>query len=152
MPEKPASKRTILFISGIKQNEPKTLTYLSKSKTMSIEALRLIPQEESFNESTFEQEIITSHQLQDYPAVLEAIKTILKLINPVRVNGAGNHEITTLFRDTVFKNRNSIGTSSLNQLAEANLSDETGTLTDKGVELVKAISASYKGVEGELAY
>ncbi|QMU29398.1 hypothetical protein [Adhaeribacter radiodurans] len=119
---------------------------------MSIEALKLIPQEESFNETSFEQEITNRHQLQDRPAILETIKTILKLINPVRVNGAGNHEITTLFRDIVFKNRNMIGTTGLSQLAEANLSDENGTLTDKGVELVKAIAGSYKGVEGELAY
>ncbi|WP_146153483.1 hypothetical protein [Adhaeribacter arboris] len=119
---------------------------------MSIDALRLIPQEDSFNETSFEQEITSRHQLQDHPAMLETIKTILKLLNPVRVNGVGDHEVTTLFRDTVFKNRNSIGTTGLNQLAEANLSDENGTLTAKGVELVKAIAASYKGVEGELVY
>ncbi len=144
--------RTILLLSGIKQDERTTKTYLSKLKTMSIEALKLVPHEESFNETSFEQEITSRHQLQDHPAVLETIKTILKLINPVRVNGKGNHELTTLFRDTVFKNRNSIGATGLSQLAEANLSDETGTLTDKGVELVKAIAAPYKGVEGELAY
>ncbi|PSR52240.1 hypothetical protein AHMF7605_01230 [Adhaeribacter arboris] len=145
-------KRTILLVTGIKQNEVITIKYLIKRKTMSIDALRLIPQEDSFNETSFEQEITSRHQLQDHPAMLETIKTILKLLNPVRVNGVGDHEVTTLFRDTVFKNRNSIGTTGLNQLAEANLSDENGTLTAKGVELVKAIAASYKGVEGELVY
>ncbi len=118
---------------------------------MSIEALKLIPQEEAFDETAFDQEISNQNKLQDHPAVIQTLKIILKLINPVRVNGAGNHEITTLFRDTVFKNRNLIG-GGLNQLAEAGLSDATGTLTDQGVALIKAIAAPYKGVEGELAY
>ncbi|RDC62252.1 hypothetical protein [Adhaeribacter pallidiroseus] len=119
---------------------------------MSIEALKLIPQDESFDETTFDQEFTKKNKLQDHPEVVQALKTILKLINPVRVHGAGDHEITTLFRDTVFKNRNSIGTSHLDQLAEAGLSDTTGTLTGQGITVVKAFAAPYKGVEGELAY
>ncbi len=119
---------------------------------MSIEALKLIPQDEAFDETTFDQEFTKKNKLQDYPEVVQALKTILKLINPTRVHNAGDHEITTLFRDTVFKNRNSIGTSNLDQLANAGLSDTVGTLTDQGVAIVKALAAPYKGVEGELAY
>lgn len=119
---------------------------------MSIEALKLIPQDETFDESAFDQEFTQKNKLQDHPEVIQTFKTILKLINPVRVHGAGDHEITTLFRDTVFKNRNTIGTSNLDQLAAAGLSDTTGTLTEQGVALVKAFAAPYKGVEGELAY
>lgn len=119
---------------------------------MSIEALKLIPQDDAFDETTFDQEFTKKNKLQDHPEVVQNLKTILKLINPTRVHSAGNHEITTLFRDTVFKNRNTIGESSLDHLSAAGLSDTTGTLTEQGVELVKALAAAYKGVEGELAY
>ncbi len=119
---------------------------------MSIEALKLIPQDDAFDETIFEQEFTNKNKLQDHPEVIQTLKTILKLVNPTRVHGAGNHEITTLFRDTVFKNRNTIGDSNLDHLAAAGLSDTTGTLTEQGVELVKAMAAVYKGVEGELAY
>jgi hypothetical protein len=119
---------------------------------MSIEALKLIPQDDAFDETTFDQEFTSKNKLQDHLAVMPTLKTILKLINPTRVHGAGNHEITTLFRDTVFKNRNTIGSSSLDELAAAGLSDTTGTLTEQGVKLIKDLAAAYKGVEGELAY
>jgi len=118
---------------------------------MSIEALKLIPQKEEFDENAFDQEFTNQNQLQDHPMVIQTLKTILKLINPTRIHDAGDYEVTTLFRDTVFKNRNLIG-GGLEQLAATGLSDSTGTLTEKGVQLMKALAEPYKGIEGELAY
>ena len=119
---------------------------------MSIEALKLIPEQDFFDETAFDEQIIKKHHIQEYPEVTGTMRTILKLINPVRVNGASDHEITTLFRDIVFKNRNTIGTSSIDTMAGAGLSDNSGTLTESGLKLFKAIATNYKGVEGELAY
>lgn len=116
---------------------------------MSIEALKLIPQE-LFDEMAFDQEITEKYKLPAGGAA-EALKTMLKLMNPVRVNGAGDNQIKTLFRDTVFKNHHTLS-GSIRELTTAELSDATGTLTDKGLEVLKTIAAKYKGVEGELAY
>ena len=116
---------------------------------MSIDAMKLIPAE-TFDETAFEQKLTSKYNLPENPGISETMKTILKLINPVRVNGAGNYEIKTLFRDTYFKNHHTLG--ALTSLTDAGLSDATGTLTDQGIEVFKAIAAKYKGVEGELAY
>ena len=117
---------------------------------MSLEALKLIPQD-LFDEATFDQELTEKYNLPADSTAAKALKTILKLINPVRVNSAGDNEIKMLFRDTVFKNHHTLS-GSIRELAAAELSDTSGTLTDKGLAVLKAIAAKYKGVEGELAY